>query len=1197
MLAAYRAGRQAEALRAFQQLRRNLAQELGLEPSPELVELERRLLDHDPTLRAGAQVRAGAGLDQEVAARAGGRAGAASDQVTEYTDALRSIRASSHLKLGLATVAVLITDLVGSASLRTSLGDHRADEIERWHEGILTKAVADYQGTIVKRLGDGAMAVFTTATDAVAAAAAIQTRLARESRTQGGRAPGAHRRERGRSRRRGGRRSRPAADGSRRGCARAPKAARSSRPQLVQHLAAARSAASFLPFGAFELKGLPGPDAAVRGAVAGRRRRNRAVPDPLDGRPSVLVRRAGTPSSARSRSRGTEACDTSGFGTALVTGEAGAGQVPAHFRVRAVDRRRRPHHPLRPLRRGRGVPVPADRGVAPPLPRARVAGRRRHGAGPPRRAALAARPRTGERALRLRPRAAARRLTAIRTRCTKRCSAGSRSSPTAGRCCSCSTTCSGRPARRSRCCSTSSPRRPRFPGMLARDVPRRRRPRTRAGRAARPARPHRQLRAARAARWSRSRRTSSPWSPSRSARAAAEPVRDARRGDPRGVGRQPAVRHVARAAARVRRPDAAARPTRQPVRPPERVMELVVNRLSAARSGDGRAAAEGGGDRHRSSSSRCCASSPTTTDDDQLLDHPRRGRATRAISSSCPDTPLRYRFPHGVVRNALLETVPVSQRMRLHKLAGRGLEQLGRAADDRNDRVARVPLLRGGRPRRSRPRDQLLPARGRCRDPAARARRGRRVVRARRSRSPRPRASPTRSATNCSLALGQAQVCAGDKESRGEPVPRVPRSRAIPATRPHAAEAVLSLNRGFFARTGETDVEAVEALEATLALFADDEDGGTKAALLAALASELVWSERRRPPVRRSATTRSRWHAARIDPRALARVLGLRNMTILAPDTLSERTANCYELPRPRRGGAGRHRSASTPRSIAAAPRSKPATPRPPTTWSKLAARVADQPAPAAASLAGAPDADRAGGVPRRARRRRLLRGRGGRARAPGRAGDAEAFLFHTEQLLEIRRWQGRLDEHLGQLRPFAGQADWDFGYAITRYLYEAGDVDGARARSTATSVSEDVPPVAPGHARRRRRSTTSRSSRRAKVTSRPRRGCTTRCAPFADSFANTTIAKPVGWHYLGLLAATMGKIETAEPYLRKAIGVHDIVGAPLFRAESEIELARVLLDGGRDADAEELLTSALATAEARGSALLARQCEALSTR
>ena len=68
--------------------------------------------------------------------------------------------------------------------MRTRLGDHRADEMERWHETIVSKAVADYQGTILKRLGDGAMAIFTTATDAIAAGAAIQTRLAREARAQ-----------------------------------------------------------------------------------------------------------------------------------------------------------------------------------------------------------------------------------------------------------------------------------------------------------------------------------------------------------------------------------------------------------------------------------------------------------------------------------------------------------------------------------------------------------------------------------------------------------------------------------------------------------------------------------------------------------------------------------------------------------------------------------------------------------------------------------------------------------------------------------------------------------------------------------------------------------------------------------------------------------------------------------------------------
>jgi predicted ATPase/DNA-binding SARP family transcriptional activator len=51
MLALYRAGRQAEALQAFQAARRTLSDELGLEPSLVLSELERAILRHDPSLR------------------------------------------------------------------------------------------------------------------------------------------------------------------------------------------------------------------------------------------------------------------------------------------------------------------------------------------------------------------------------------------------------------------------------------------------------------------------------------------------------------------------------------------------------------------------------------------------------------------------------------------------------------------------------------------------------------------------------------------------------------------------------------------------------------------------------------------------------------------------------------------------------------------------------------------------------------------------------------------------------------------------------------------------------------------------------------------------------------------------------------------------------------------------------------------
>lgn len=51
MLALYRSGRQPDALRAFQDLRARLGDEVGLDPSPAVLELERAIVAHDPTLQ------------------------------------------------------------------------------------------------------------------------------------------------------------------------------------------------------------------------------------------------------------------------------------------------------------------------------------------------------------------------------------------------------------------------------------------------------------------------------------------------------------------------------------------------------------------------------------------------------------------------------------------------------------------------------------------------------------------------------------------------------------------------------------------------------------------------------------------------------------------------------------------------------------------------------------------------------------------------------------------------------------------------------------------------------------------------------------------------------------------------------------------------------------------------------------------
>jgi WD40 repeat protein/DNA-binding SARP family transcriptional activator len=134
MLALYRCGRQAEALRAYQKTRTYLADELGLEPSPELRELERRILAHDPSLL----------LDVE-------------PQVQ--------------------TLAFLLTDIEDSTVLwELHTPAMRAAVAE--HDRIVFEAVERHGGKVVKRVGDGIDIAFAQVAGAAAAAAEIQRALA-----------------------------------------------------------------------------------------------------------------------------------------------------------------------------------------------------------------------------------------------------------------------------------------------------------------------------------------------------------------------------------------------------------------------------------------------------------------------------------------------------------------------------------------------------------------------------------------------------------------------------------------------------------------------------------------------------------------------------------------------------------------------------------------------------------------------------------------------------------------------------------------------------------------------------------------------------------------------------------------------------------------------------------------------------------
>ena len=82
------------------------------------------------------------------------------------------------------TLTVLFTDLVESTALRVRVGEEEADRLRQRHDVLLTRAISEHHGRLVKHTGDGVMATFEGASDAIAAAVAIQQAIAVENRSR-----------------------------------------------------------------------------------------------------------------------------------------------------------------------------------------------------------------------------------------------------------------------------------------------------------------------------------------------------------------------------------------------------------------------------------------------------------------------------------------------------------------------------------------------------------------------------------------------------------------------------------------------------------------------------------------------------------------------------------------------------------------------------------------------------------------------------------------------------------------------------------------------------------------------------------------------------------------------------------------------------------------------------------------------------